>query len=660
MRPLGLAAVVVCSFLLLSLLLSGCGGGSTNSSHPSTPIFTSTPVTGGEQGVAYTYQIAATDPAGGSVTFALTTGPMGATLSGSALNWTPTAAESRVSNNFTVTATTTSGGTAQQSWMVSPNGTITVNWVNTYWSPSGPVQVPAPASAANDIEALVPQADGSITLLKGSATSTAGVFAIPDVPAGNYWLAAGGGGAFWTSTATFDAGNDVAGGEQSFTTSSNETTFNYDVNGVAPETTEEWVEYFTDPPTGAVLFGVAPGETSLSGGIVSSSYIDWTQINNAFLMQYELETLGLWDSYVLGPELTLSDLAFVNGAMNNISGTLNAAANNGSLNLSVSGSQWVSLWNTAGPATVTPLASALVLTAEPYVTGVNANQVSSITPGLVLAAPSAGALGFLVEQGVVLINPLASNCGDFTGDSTTNVVAIQQPIVTDQNIGTLSYSDPFDSTWTRTMGFCEQATVPLPIPNSSATYEFLLVNGAITAPSSSTVVPIALPVASPMINGSSLWTATTINTTAPSLSWTVPGGSTPYGYKVRVFIQTTLNGQPVYVVTATYSTSSSSITLPPLAGGNTYVFTITTEVDGRTNVQTSPYRSQLPTGFSNIVSAPITISGAATGQTIRGDLEEWNRVVKPKQNAQGRALSARPALTSCGLRGHAPLLAICE
>jgi hypothetical protein len=66
------------------------------------------------------------------------------------------------------------------------------------------VQVSALDARALEIEALAPQTDGSITVLKGSATATPGVFTIGDVPAGNYWLAVAG-SAFWTSAATFDA-----------------------------------------------------------------------------------------------------------------------------------------------------------------------------------------------------------------------------------------------------------------------------------------------------------------------------------------------------------------------------------------------------------------------------------------------------------------------
>src|ERR1039457_6948808 len=122
--------------------LTACGSSGSSSSHTGqAPVFTSTPVTAATQVVGYSYQIEAIDPAGGSVTFALTTGPTGAAINGNTVSWTPTGAQSRVSNNFEVTAATASGGTATQSWMVTPGGTITVNWVNNYWEANGPVQV---------------------------------------------------------------------------------------------------------------------------------------------------------------------------------------------------------------------------------------------------------------------------------------------------------------------------------------------------------------------------------------------------------------------------------------------------------------------------------------------------------------------------------------
>ena len=53
------------------------------------------------------------------------------------------------------------------------------------------------------------------------------------------------------------------------------------------------------------------------------------------------------------------------------------------------------------------------------------------------------------------------------------------------------------------------------------------------------------------------------------------------------------------------------MTLPPLTAGNTYFFLIVTQGDGVANMQTSPYRSQLPTGSATVMSGPITVNSAA-------------------------------------------------
>ena len=136
MRALRLRLCLLSLAVSAAAVLSACGSGSAHSV-PQAPVFTSTPGTAASEGVAYSYQLAATDPAGGTVTFSLTAAPSSATLSGNTLTWTPAPAQSRVSNSFTVTATTTAGGTATQSWKVAPTGTITVNWINNLWGPTG-------------------------------------------------------------------------------------------------------------------------------------------------------------------------------------------------------------------------------------------------------------------------------------------------------------------------------------------------------------------------------------------------------------------------------------------------------------------------------------------------------------------------------------------
>ena len=137
----------------------------------------------------------------------------------------------------------------------------------------------------------MPQADNSITLLKASATSTPGVFTIANVPAGNYWLAAGG-GTFLTNTSTFDAGRDYWGGQPPVTTTPSDPTFNFNISGIAADPYIDTFEFSTMPPSYSFQNQISADSTSLTFSQQLGSTIDWTQIQNAFLMQYQFVPVG--------------------------------------------------------------------------------------------------------------------------------------------------------------------------------------------------------------------------------------------------------------------------------------------------------------------------------------------------------------------------------
>lgn len=63
----------------------------------------------------------------------------------------------------------------------------------------------------------------------------------------------------------------------------------------------------------------------------------------------------------------------------------------------------------------------------------------------------------------------------------------------------------------------------------------------------------------------------------------------------------------------TMSTAGTSITIPSslLIAGKKYLFMITALSDGKANMETAPNRHALPIANADVVSAPITISGAS-------------------------------------------------
>ena len=587
------------------------------------PIFTSTPPTAAAQDTAYSYSVSATDPSGGTVSFALTTGPTGAALSGSSLSWTPAVAQSRASNSFTITATTSEGGSATQSWSVSPTGTVTVNWVDTFWEAGGPVQRPITPSASLQIGAIVPQTDGSITVLKGSS-AVPGVVTISGVPAGYYWLTFGNtltllpARAFWTSTSTFDAGRDISGSPLPTLSASAQTNFDFNLSGLDAVSSPSYVNF--NPGTQVILpyFADPANSDALTVDIGIASNIDWSQIHNADLLQYEPFSLGPWNNLVLGPSAQLSNLTFTDGATNTITATLQPSSTQ-SFDMNVLGSEWNNLFTGTAPAAPSSYLSGWSLGAEPYVVGIDApvELARLVLGGTVLQASG---LGFAVLP-----------FGGCDGSGFFLLPVNTQPaILTDQDLGTLTYGDPFDPSWTRVFNFCEEAVIPIPLPNSSSTQDFALLNSLRVAPSSSAVAPLVGAVQSPTINGASLFTAATVNTASPTLSWSAPSGTAPMGYNVQVYVATTLStGAVVYGRAGEFSTAKTSLTLVPLSGGNTYVFSITAIVNGGANMEISPFRSALPTGSSNVVSAPITISAAAAQAQIHGDARILKRLTQP-------------------------------
>lgn len=347
-----------------------------------------------------------------------------------------------------------------------------------------------------------------------------------------------------------------------------------------------------------------------------------------FILQYEPVTLGaLANISVLGAEATLSDLSLTNGATNPITRTLQHSSPT-SLNVTVQGSQWATALSGAAPATASANYAGFSLIAEPFVTGVNAPGASISGPNLNLAVNYSEPLGI-----ASLLN--FSSC-DSTGFQLNTASAQQPGILTDQTLGMLDYNDPFSSTWTRAESFCEEAVIPVPVPDSSSTVNFALVAGESVAPSGNAVAPIVGPVQNPTINGGNLFTTATLSTSTPSFSWTAPATGAPYGYGVSTYVLSNPDGAPNYLNAGVFYTSQTSVTLPPLSSGNTYVFAITALVDHTANIQTSPNRSSLPTAFANVVSAPITIGSGGADVVIHGDASVVKRLSQPAAQPKRR------------------------
>jgi hypothetical protein len=603
----GLKRSTLLAVLGFPLLLTACGDGSSYLSPPTVPEFQSTPVTAATQGTMYTYQIQ-TLPTADAVNLALSVAPSGATLSSNTLSWTPSAAQSRVPNQFSVIATNPAGS-ATQSWSVTPAGTVTGTWIDTYWTSNG--RVLSPFDWSKSLEgiptALVPQPDGSFHEVQGSGNSD-GTFNIPNIPAGYYWMRPAA-NSYWTSSSTFDFGSDISLQKTgNILTTSPTTRFDFNLLGLDPLHSGDEVEFIWEmfPPFSLpYAVGSPAGATTLNLGAVVTSNIDYSISNPAFLLQYEPETFGGLSSLTLGPTAALQNLALVNGISNTINATL-VPSPQISFDLNIKGSAWTPLFTNVGPSSATLEGADLEVMTQPFVTGGNLiTNFGQDIPLLVDLHPSAP------PSFELMTDPSAPACGRggpvAPGDFT--FLPGEPPITADQDFGTVWYGDPFPPAWPRIFTFCQSASVPVPLPGSSTPISFRLTDSQSSSLPTAQISPPFGPVQYPMIDGTSLFTARTISATGVKLTWAAPSGTAPTGYEIVIFTSGTplLGGVQTYLPRGSYFTAKTSASLPPLQAGQTYLFKIDAILDGAGNFETQPNRSALPTSSVSVVSAPMMV-----------------------------------------------------
>lgn len=87
---------------------------------PSSPVFTSTPITVAKEGVAYSYTAAATDADGDSIAYSLVTAPTGMAIDPASglVSWTPTYKQAGI-HGVTIRATDAGGLAAEQSFTIT-------------------------------------------------------------------------------------------------------------------------------------------------------------------------------------------------------------------------------------------------------------------------------------------------------------------------------------------------------------------------------------------------------------------------------------------------------------------------------------------------------------------------------------------------------------
>jgi hypothetical protein len=550
------------------------------------PTFTSKPPVSAFSGQSYTYAVTATDPASTGVTYELLESPLSATLSGNSLSWYPNSyPQRRFLGRFTILAKTGAGGVASQSWVVNVGGVIAGTRRYTYVPESGPsVTVPENLSVGSPY-VIATNPDGTSTTIYGDG-STSGTFSVSNVPAGEYLLRYGS-YSHVTGSDTFDLSYDTQGRVDGQTASSGtylSTTF----TGLNPTQASDSIQVYI-PNLGC--WTARPVPIGVSG---FTDNIPWS-------------TPGGWTCSLL--DASKDNLYFLQHVTTRISGKDVQVAKkySGPLHVTMSNLGTQSVSSPMTDLTLNKVVRANLKGASfaALLTAVNPSASSTYSDFAVSAISDASERGFYGAS------------GDFLESYNA------PPLSSDLDLGDVQYGNPFSNTITFAQ-YVQQSKMSYIAPGATSAKDFFGYIAVYTTKlptASEGIAPLVSPVVNARIQGTTLFSAQTINTRSPLLTWDAPAVGTATAYYVSVTGLTNSSGATVQSSFQGFYTTKNSLQLPvgTLLAGGTYCFRIRAYYMPGTYFPQAPYRQSWPTAYADMLSAPVSVSSTPTG--IAGDLE---------------------------------------
>lgn len=568
------------------------------------PAFTSTPPASASEGVAFSYSPAATDPVKTAITFSLASGPAGAAISGNTLTWTPTHGQSRGANAFDVLATTDAGGSAHQTFTVTPTGTIRGTAIDTYVTGSGNVSVPEDLSAAYIGVSFL---DGTTwTTIQGVGKSD-GTFTVSNVPPGNYWLAIASGG-YWTSASDLDLGQDFLGRPDGAQASGGTS---LSLNFAALDTWQPGDALDIYNPNLSQDFDLSdslnPGESSFA------SVWDWTgPLSNAakgdawFVTQSHTTTIGSIAWRYDAKTTSAIAITQADAGPTDLGGSLGAASQS-TVHMSVQASQFAAAANSLGTDAA----------------------IHSTTLG-VYSQPFTSSKGALGENEELLE----------TEDQT--------PLTKDVDFGDIVFGNPFPASWTPFVGLTYEMTLPYTADGATSSIDVpaeLYLSSTQKPTKDAPLTPAITPILNIKLNGTALTQPGTAATLTPTLTWDPPATGVPTGYRVTVN-QLSLSGTgSAYQPLLDLFTKDHSLSIPDgvLSAGNEYFFTIRAYLAPKVDFTTAPYRAAFPWSHADMLTPVVTTADATSGGT-RATPSALQHVLRGPSSTVPRAGNARQIL----------------
>lgn len=604
------------------------------------PVFSSSPPSSAQEGQSFSYAIAASDPDSGTVNFALTSGPSGAAIASSALNWAPTHAQSRVSDSFTITATTSEGGTATQSFSVTPTGNINVAVNTVYYTRNGN-QTAAYNLSEIPVRLDVPDGNGGFTALStGSGKGNAdGTFTIPNVPAGNFWVTIGT-SHFWISGSdpVFN-GNAVA--RQDATAGSGTLNVSLGVNDV-PQSTDQFEVYSPDAP-GDIFFNNPAGSSPWNRAVNEFYLLDASRSDELFVNHLLQSSVAGGTAYTIAESFNASSVTLPDSGSANVPGSMVAAPTSLAVEVNVAGSQFASY---AIPAIAPPVRampataqnvvtfnSGLSVLAQPY----NAPAITAKTfnsqgafgrntdwPTLVSYAPSSPMTTDVDSGSVPYSNPFPASYNPVLAFNFSRMgTALPLPAAPPAPPCTTTPCPIATTTQTETnsgggpagmAGFVKNQTLQLGIPTAAQVGFSVYMTPPLTS-NSPAIAPVVGTVSNITVDGTAFSAGAASSGASPAISWTAPTVGTADQYVVNlipitVSQQTISIGNVVLGVNTNYNfdcctsyvTPATSVSIPQVAAGS---YAVIVEADsfhgGAANA------TVLPVGYSYALPGVLTV-----------------------------------------------------
>jgi hypothetical protein len=299
-----------------------------------------------------------------------------------------------------------------------------------------------------------------------------------------------------------------------------------------------------------------------------------------------------------------------NGATTNLNVTMVAVPSAGTFNMNLKGSTLLAMRSAVNPT---------IASADPYVD-------FQVIPGV--------AYGAVDATGDLLWADFGSGSG-LTGDV---------------NLGSLSYNNPFPSSYPIFVAFGDDIMVNYGLTGTTFPAMFLVSNytATTTLPTATApLTPLIGPPTAPRINGVSLFTSQTITTTTPTISWSAPTVGTPSTYTVSISYLVASGSSTEAQQVANFTTPHTSLVLPAnlLTANGTYVIEISAIYAPGVNFNTGPDHRLFPYAVGQLLSGQITVSAQAAGQ--RGA-----PITQAAIKAAGRPLTPLERLQQNLLRKH--------